>query len=858
MSITHIGVAKNSSTTGTAISVTHGLTILENDIVLVLLNLNGNSAQVATDNNGANAFTKDLSDDQSSSRVYEVWSRVAGASEPASYNFTRPTSDRWSISVRVFRGVDTASIYDVAPSTASYKTTGGSNWETNSITTLTDNAMAVAFWCADSQTGTASAPTNGYGDLSTTDSGQVQASVVKVIATAGATGIAGVTNTSSGSYSSIHFALKDSPAPPSLTIDSLSTGPYYVGDTVTINVSNASASGKTLSIPAGALTVDSQDATTMTFTVPDPKTFGTKVSPYSSDITITVDDGGNTDTIAFQISPTVGHVHATIAATTGIYADDVGIAIGDKAYGYWVVGTGSEDLTVGAIQSDAGGTFRYWIQDDTDSVWGSYADEVIEVGFAIGTEPTEIRASEAFDIVVSDPTTVPTVGNTTLNFVSGTNPTATINSVTGSNPYTINATFPKTINSLFDSVGGYPVNISIDSGVPSTITEVGTATATDSVISAGRLGVTLPVGLQADDIIFATWTTSVNHTIDTLPTGWVQIGTTQDGDTDSSTSIVYRIADGTEGATADFTNLFTTANLGGTVTFAYRGLDTVDLIEAVAQATTLDSTLSGPSVTPAKDGCLILQVFGSDPGTGARSFTADSSPVATKVWDGKVGIDHHSYMGVQSYVQSSAGAISLDATISGADTYSHFSIALNVGGSESVTSGPIPYLPETGQDYINLSSPVNTAGTLGENYAGTAASTGDQWVWDISLTPDAATSLDVDAQGYWVLSKTPLVTSTATFYRIDSGGTVDVTDTITFEVEGVAIPPDSRTSINKIAYTLLDAEIYNSVQVNDVIKEWLVGFGYTGAINQMLYNYLGDLGYTGTLQDRMIAWSRDL
>jgi hypothetical protein len=42
-----------------------------------------------------------------------------------------------------------------------------------------------------------------------------------------------------------------------------------------------------------------------------------------------------------------------------------------------VAGTGSEDLTVGAIQSDAGGTFRYWIRDDTDGVWGSSADEVI-------------------------------------------------------------------------------------------------------------------------------------------------------------------------------------------------------------------------------------------------------------------------------------------------------------------------------------------------------------------------------------------------------------------------------------------------------------------------------------------------
>ncbi len=217
-----------------------------------------------------------------------------------------------------------------------------------------------------------------------------------------------------------------------LSIVSLSAGPYYVGDTVTVNVSNASASGKTLSIPAGALTVDSQDATTMTFTVPDPKTFGTKVSPYSSDITITADDGGDTDTIAFQISPTVGHAHATIAATTGIYADDVGIAIGDKAYGYWVVGTGSEDLTVGAIQSDLGGTFRYWIQDDTDSVWGSYADEVVEVGpdvtAPVLSSPTGTQT--AYD--TADGTVSTDEGNGTLYYYASQNASETASTIKAS------------------------------------------------------------------------------------------------------------------------------------------------------------------------------------------------------------------------------------------------------------------------------------------------------------------------------------------------------------------------------------------------------------------------------------------
>lgn len=363
--------------------------------------------------------------------------------------------------------------------------------------------------------------------------------------------------------------------------------------------------------------------------------------------------------------------------------------------------------------------------------------------------------------------------------------------------------------------------------------------------------------------------------------------------------------------------------------------------------------------------------------------------------------------------------------------------------AENVTSGNVPYLPIAGQDFIDLSSPVNTAGTLGETYAGSPAATGDQWVFDTTLTGDATITLDVDAQGYWILSGTPSVTSTASFYRIDSTGTVDVEDTITFQVGGVsqtpsttiyvnmsntgtdlpdipapwsynnyiaakgtsvqqitadlkdsnnqstnltldtvniftgavgsagnatagvddwplevfrygwyagatespsklrvgglvdgdtfrieiaghqgtqatrdttfdvgtqsgtydnsgtsipnaplvlegtvsgttldidstlvdsfaylsgfkleinkvAVPPANRRSVFKIAAALRAAETYTHTQTNEIVVEWLESEGISRTtLNQMLYGYLGGLGYSGTLQDRMIKWSRD-
>lgn len=104
--------------------------------------------------------------------------------------------------------------------------------------------------------------------------------------------------------------------------------------------------------------------------------------------------------------------------------------------------------------------------------------------------------------------------------------------------------------------------------------------------------------------------------------------------------------------------------------------------------------------------------------------------------------------------------------------------------AETVESAATPYLPVVGQTFKDLVNPVNVAGTLGHNYAGSPAANGDQWVFDTNLTGDPSIVLNVDEEGYWILSSTPSVTSTANYYRIAADGTVDVVDTITFEVSG--------------------------------------------------------------------------
>ncbi len=168
-------------------------------------------------------------------------------------------------------------------------------------------------------------------------------------------------------------------ATPVLTIDGLSAGPYYEGDTVTIQLSNAdNATGKTLSCPAGAITVTAQDSNSISFSVFDLKIFGTKTLNYNENIPITVTDAGESDSVNLQITPTVGSDFAEITAVEGIYTDDVTVAVGDYGYGTFMTGTGAVDLATGNFSPDVHSTYKYWVKDTTDGVWSDSATEVFQ------------------------------------------------------------------------------------------------------------------------------------------------------------------------------------------------------------------------------------------------------------------------------------------------------------------------------------------------------------------------------------------------------------------------------------------------------------------------------------------------
>lgn len=212
MAISLVGTASTDASTGTAVSLTHGLTITPGDVVIATINCNG-SGNTVTDNNGTSAFTASHSKANTDSATLAVFHRVAGASEPSAYAFTLGASGRWSIVVRVYRGVD-ISVWDVAPGASTCRvaptTAGEGPALAPSITIITPGACGLVLLGDDLSptTTTYVSVDNGYGNARSESGQQYQATVDRLGLATGATGITSVTSSATTCSVVYQVALK--------------------------------------------------------------------------------------------------------------------------------------------------------------------------------------------------------------------------------------------------------------------------------------------------------------------------------------------------------------------------------------------------------------------------------------------------------------------------------------------------------------------------------------------------------------------------------------------------------------------------------------------------------------------------
>lgn len=211
------GYCISSNTAAGTISATHGLSIQAGDIVTALVSINETADFQSTlsDNNGSYPFTTlyEYAESDGNTLITRYCYRVAGSSEPATYSWTINGTNQYGvIHIRVFRGCDTSSPWDVAPSEGMHVYGSNSPETSASLTTTTNGALAIA-WCSGDGNNSlfALVTANGYGNELEYGSYYNAASYTRACPTAGVIGTMEVSLSPDNDIEIMVGALKPAP-----------------------------------------------------------------------------------------------------------------------------------------------------------------------------------------------------------------------------------------------------------------------------------------------------------------------------------------------------------------------------------------------------------------------------------------------------------------------------------------------------------------------------------------------------------------------------------------------------------------------------------------------------------------------
>lgn len=201
------------------------------------------------------------------------------------------------------------------------------------------------------------------------------------------------------------------------------------------------------------------------------------------------------------------------------------------------------------------------------------------------------------------------------------------------------------------------------------------ATNTVSVGSSALNIPTAPAGVVDGDFLVAFVATNTVHAVGTVPSGWTQIGVTQDHGTDTSMSCIYKIAS-SEPASYTFSGFFAATEIYSVVMAAYSGVDAATPLDGVTPVQeTSGTTATAPSITitPTTADAMILFMLGCDPGVDPLVFTANTPSGSVARASAQEALN--SWVGLVEYVQPTPGATTITASTSG-DAYCETAICL--------------------------------------------------------------------------------------------------------------------------------------------------------------------------------------
>lgn len=208
--------SQNSSSSGTAITVSKPAGTTTGDLVVCIVQ--GNGQETLSDNNGSTPFTEapnfsDYKPNTSNGHVVSVFYRTIQAGDPDTYAFTLSASGRWSVVAICFSG--TSLSFDVAPNTAN-----AANDDSASTGTINAPAITVAaniihtVFCGwdTGAVGTITTPAGYTLAANANGGGEPLHASYKAFVSGGSTGAVTCANTEFGAMIASSFSVKENPA----------------------------------------------------------------------------------------------------------------------------------------------------------------------------------------------------------------------------------------------------------------------------------------------------------------------------------------------------------------------------------------------------------------------------------------------------------------------------------------------------------------------------------------------------------------------------------------------------------------------------------------------------------------------
>lgn len=198
--------------------------------------------------------------------------------------------------------------------------------------------------------------------------------------------------------------------------------------------------------------------------------------------------------------------------------------------------------------------------------------------------------------------------------------------------------------------------------------------------------VTKPAFVADGDLMVCAHILDGSATLNTTPAGWNIIGAEQAAATDSQLRVWWKIAS-SEGASWSW--VYAASETGTAATLAFTGHHATTPIGSTINVDYLhgqegfdDLVPAGP-ITPPVDNCMIVAIYGSDP-TAGQAMTDDASPDGVERVDDINGTN--AWIGAQTFLQGTAAAVTLEATMVNSDAYAWSIFAIRPAAGAAAAS----------------------------------------------------------------------------------------------------------------------------------------------------------------------------